>query len=229
MKFNPPPEWPSPPSGWKPEPGWQPDPSWPPLPAGWILWIDDDARSSAKPGNPGPYTATANAVGGASPGYSLRPQRGLFFAIAVFTAVTALGTIVGLGYWAYANWSAKKVVDDISKSIDSAALKIDPSGTWTGSHTGAADKVVLEISSSTQLSGAITYYGKNDSVICVESWTETSRDYNTIYVDEKRESGSDKCSDTEWKITVEGNTLTAEKNWDSTGKTDSSLSLHKSS
>jgi hypothetical protein len=40
MRFNPPPNWPSPPPGWTPPPGWQPDPSWPPPPPGWILWVN---------------------------------------------------------------------------------------------------------------------------------------------------------------------------------------------
>jgi hypothetical protein len=43
LRFNPPPDWPLPPVGWTPQPGWQPDPSWPPMPAGWQLWIQDDA------------------------------------------------------------------------------------------------------------------------------------------------------------------------------------------
>jgi hypothetical protein len=43
-RFNPPPNWPEPPRpGWEPPTGWQPDPSWGPVPAGWNLWLEDDA------------------------------------------------------------------------------------------------------------------------------------------------------------------------------------------
>ena len=42
MKFNPPPNWPSPPEGFHPEPGWTPDPTLPAPPPGWQLWVEDD-------------------------------------------------------------------------------------------------------------------------------------------------------------------------------------------
>ena len=41
VRFNPPPNWPTPPAGWTPPEGWQPDPSWPPAPDGWQFWIED--------------------------------------------------------------------------------------------------------------------------------------------------------------------------------------------
>lgn len=40
MRYNPPPNWPTPPPGWSPEPGWQPDPAWGPAPKGWKLYKD---------------------------------------------------------------------------------------------------------------------------------------------------------------------------------------------
>lgn len=40
LKFNPPPNWPSPPAGFVPPAGWHPDPAWGPAPPGWPLWID---------------------------------------------------------------------------------------------------------------------------------------------------------------------------------------------
>jgi hypothetical protein len=43
MKFNPPPNWPTPPEGFTPEPGWTPDPTLPAPPPGWQLWVEDDA------------------------------------------------------------------------------------------------------------------------------------------------------------------------------------------
>lgn len=43
LRFNPPPNWPSPPEGFVPPPGWQPDPSWEPAPEGWQFWVEDTA------------------------------------------------------------------------------------------------------------------------------------------------------------------------------------------
>jgi hypothetical protein len=43
LRFNPPPNWPTPPPGWTPWAGWQPDPSWPPPPPGWDLWVSPAA------------------------------------------------------------------------------------------------------------------------------------------------------------------------------------------
>ena len=39
MRYNPPPNWPSPPPGWEPIRDWKPDPSWPPAPPGWEFWV----------------------------------------------------------------------------------------------------------------------------------------------------------------------------------------------
>lgn len=39
LRFNPPPNWPTPPPGWAPAADWKPDPSWPPAPPGWKLWV----------------------------------------------------------------------------------------------------------------------------------------------------------------------------------------------
>jgi len=46
MRFNPPPNWPTPPEGWEPPPGWTPDPSLPAPPPGWQLWVDGPAPTS---------------------------------------------------------------------------------------------------------------------------------------------------------------------------------------
>jgi Domain of unknown function (DUF4190)/Septum formation len=62
-RFNPAPGWPQPPPGFVPPPHWQPDPSWPPAPAGWQLWVDDNAPDpatiSARPGEFGSSAADA--------------------------------------------------------------------------------------------------------------------------------------------------------------------------
>ena len=62
-RFNPAPGWPQPPPGFVPPPHWQPDPSWPPAPAGWQLWVDDNASDpatiSARPGEFGSSAADA--------------------------------------------------------------------------------------------------------------------------------------------------------------------------
>jgi hypothetical protein len=61
MRFNPPPNWPTPPAGWSPPAGWTPDPSWPPPPPGWRLWVEDvplaypgDGNSYSTPTQPPP-------------------------------------------------------------------------------------------------------------------------------------------------------------------------------
>jgi len=48
MRFNSPPNWPTPPPGWVPPPDWRPDPSWPPPPPGWQVWVDDTPTGSKK-------------------------------------------------------------------------------------------------------------------------------------------------------------------------------------
>ncbi|WP_146197134.1 hypothetical protein [Serinibacter arcticus] len=46
LRYNPPPSWPTPPRGWTPTPDWTPPADFPPLPAGWELWVDDDAPAA---------------------------------------------------------------------------------------------------------------------------------------------------------------------------------------
>lgn len=46
--FNPPPDWPEPPrDGWTPPAGWRPEPDWGRVPAGWRLWVDQNAPTQA--------------------------------------------------------------------------------------------------------------------------------------------------------------------------------------
>jgi len=47
MRYNPPPNWPTPPAGWTPAQGWQPDPAWGPAPLGWQVWVDDGLTTPA--------------------------------------------------------------------------------------------------------------------------------------------------------------------------------------
>lgn len=42
LRFNPPPNWPTPPEGFVPQPGWQPDPAWGPAPEGWQFWLEEE-------------------------------------------------------------------------------------------------------------------------------------------------------------------------------------------
>jgi len=53
VRFNPPPNWPTPPVGWTPPPGWVPDQRWGPAPAGWQVWVPD--------GQPGGRIASAGS------------------------------------------------------------------------------------------------------------------------------------------------------------------------
>jgi hypothetical protein len=53
LRFNAPPNWPTPPPGWQPGPEWKPDPAWGALPPGWQLWVEDTpAPTSAAPRPP---------------------------------------------------------------------------------------------------------------------------------------------------------------------------------
>lgn len=42
LRFNPPPNWPTPPEGFVPQPGWQPDPAWGPAPENWQFWLEEE-------------------------------------------------------------------------------------------------------------------------------------------------------------------------------------------
>ncbi len=64
LRFNPPPNWPSPPEGFEPPPGWQPDPAWGPAPEGWQLWVDDSAPATGLP------DSGSAAVPGADPAWA---------------------------------------------------------------------------------------------------------------------------------------------------------------
>lgn len=65
MRFNPPPNWPTPPKDWTPHADWSPDPSWPPPPPGWQLWIEDDVPAPLgrlkHDGDDGEYFGDENA------------------------------------------------------------------------------------------------------------------------------------------------------------------------
>lgn len=55
VRFNAPPNWPTPPQGWAPTNGWQPDSSWPAAPAGWPLWVDEAPQYGSAPSPQDPY------------------------------------------------------------------------------------------------------------------------------------------------------------------------------
>jgi Domain of unknown function (DUF4041)/T5orf172 domain len=69
MRFNPPPNWPTPPPGWAPPPGWKPDPAWPPPPDGWHLWLPaDDVHFQVTPARRPPEAVSTSipAMGAAA-------------------------------------------------------------------------------------------------------------------------------------------------------------------
>ena len=68
MRFNPPPNWPSPPEGWEPPAGWTPDAAWPPPPEGWELFVEEpvapDVAAVSRPrtvGDEGEYFGSDRA------------------------------------------------------------------------------------------------------------------------------------------------------------------------
>lgn len=89
VRFNPPPNWPTPPPGWTPPAGWRPDPSWGDPPEGWELWTDEEIHPLYLSGPRG-YPAHANRV--------RVPCSGLGRVVSVVGAVGfTLGVIVVLG------------------------------------------------------------------------------------------------------------------------------------
>ena len=49
LRFNPPPNWPTPPAGFIPDENWQPDPAWGPAPDGWEFWVEDGQDDAVQP------------------------------------------------------------------------------------------------------------------------------------------------------------------------------------
>ncbi len=120
--------------------------------------------------------------------------------IAISAAVAALGTVVWLATWGYSAWQMSHIVSSIEDPVP------DLEGTWRGTYSvsGKEWDVKLTITNSKPLSGQIDYIGSG----CTGGWNETSRKYGTIYVDEKdSDVGKDCAGLSEWKLTVEGNTM----------------------
>ena len=90
MKFNPPPNWPTPPEGFVPEPGWTPDPTLPAPPPGWQLWVEDDVLL------PGETTEATRHYKQATTSFLVGV--GFFLAGAISTIVTANST-TGIYWW----------------------------------------------------------------------------------------------------------------------------------
>ncbi|WP_456786296.1 LppU/SCO3897 family protein [Cellulomonas sp. P5_C5] len=90
MKFNPPPNWPTPPEGFAPEPGWTPDPSLPAPPPGWQLWVQDDVAL------PGETTEATRHYKQAMTSFLVGV--GFFLAGAISTIVTA-NSASGIYWW----------------------------------------------------------------------------------------------------------------------------------
>ncbi|KQY22886.1 hypothetical protein ASD16_09750 [Cellulomonas sp. Root485] len=90
MKFNPPPNWPTPPEGFVPEPGWTPDPTLPAPPPGWQLWVEDDVAL------PGETTEATRHYKQATTSFFVGV--GFFLAGAISTIVTANST-TGIYWW----------------------------------------------------------------------------------------------------------------------------------
>jgi hypothetical protein len=67
MRFNPPPNWPTPSPGWEPGPDWSPDPSWPPAPPGWQFWMSGSLDEPKQPPAMSKPTQTQQAVGATLP------------------------------------------------------------------------------------------------------------------------------------------------------------------
>lgn len=116
MRYNPPPNWPTPPAGWTPPPGWRPEPTWPPAPPGWQFWIADDppaaipgySPQAGTPtyGTPSHQTPSGYAGFGPTPGYAqpggfggfaMPPTNRAKPIILAIVGVVAVIAVVGIG------------------------------------------------------------------------------------------------------------------------------------
>jgi serine/threonine protein kinase len=90
----------------------------------------------------------------------------------------------------------------------------DLSGAWNGRASYGTD-VELIINSPNKLDGTITYNASPTSRHCVETWTETGRNGNTIQVQER---GGPPCDNANFDVTIDGIALSAKSTWVSGGQ-----------
>ena len=144
-------------------------------------------------------------------------NRTLLIVIAVFCAITALGTIVGLGTWAYSWWQTSRLMDElVGSTADPADIA---TGTWSGPFeypNGSDVDMTFSVVSSNPVSGSMSFESPSGGEPCVVSVHESARTNSTVTVTTKATRGPRNCADAgRWNIVVGTSELTGELVWSS--------------
>lgn len=145
--------------------------------------------------------------------------------IVILLAVIAACAVVGAGIWLVSWWQTQRAIDAV---VGDTVSGPDLTGTWTRPATKDEQREVeLRITEDNPVSGNITVDFTEEGFTCTATWSETNREYSTIYVDANVTSGN--CFDNEWKLSLDGNTLTAIMTWPEDAEPGSTLVLHRES
>lgn len=146
-------------------------------------------------------------------------NRAVLIVIAVFCGIMAVGTVVGLGIWAYSWWQAKQLVDDLVSPFsagDSDSADI-ATGVWSGDFEypdGSRVDMSFTVRSSNPVSGSMTFESPSGGSPCVVSVSEQSRTSSTVTVTTAATSGPDTCADAgRWEIVAGSSSLSGELVW----------------
>lgn len=146
-------------------------------------------------------------------------NRSILTVIVVLLAVIAACAVIGAGVWVYSWWKAQS-------AIGALAGQPDFTGTWVRSANDSDDRDArLIITNDNPIRGTIRVTFESDSKTCEAKWTESTREFGSVYVDAVVTSGD--CFDNEWKVSVAGNTLTAVQAWSESGESAPTLVLHR--
>jgi hypothetical protein len=155
MRFNPPPNWPTPPEGWRPEPGWQPDPSWGPAPEGWQLWVGDGSSASSY---------------GLPP--AARKRKNWFLRHKILTGLGALlAVIVGASSAGGGSNSTNTSASGTPSPTTTASAELTPSQTSETSTAAEATTPTPETATTSEAAAAPkarTYSGRGDKVLRIK-------------------------------------------------------------
>lgn len=141
--------------------------------------------------------------------------------------IIAACAVVGVGVWVLSWWQSRQAIEQVTSGLGGSSAN-DLTGRWTRESDADDDREAdLIIDDDDPIEGTITVTFEESGVTCTATWTESTRDFGTIYVDAKVTSGD--CVDNEWAVTVTGNTMTARQNWSAAGGNTSTpdLVLHK--
>jgi hypothetical protein len=142
----------------------------------------------------------------------------LLVIIAVFCAITAFGTIVGLSVWAYSWWQAKQVVDRLTQPADDGGRIA--TGLWRGTFEypgGQRVDMKFRVRQSSPVSGTMTFESPTAGRdACEVSVSEASKASSTVTLTTKATVGPADCAKAgRWEISVKPSALTGKLVWSS--------------